>query len=315
MVCCPAAFALCLAAAWTGADLARPDAADPEYLVRRDLLRERLAERPDARLAVVVGSSRTGLGFVPESLPDLAAPDGRPVLWFNLSHYGAGPVFDLVILRRMLHDGFRPAVAVIEVMPPFVGKESPRLVGMHLSARELVFAADYLPAGPTAWQFARHRFIKPMNVRQVFDPAGMVVRPGRYGGPPRLDEEIAPAERARRTATQHGMYAPTVRTLHVGPGADRALRDMLQLCRDHGIAPVLFLAPEGSEFRGWYDAARLKQFEAYLDNLTREYGAQLTDARGWLPDDAFTDGHHPLRRGAAAVTARLVEEVRVAGPG
>jgi len=311
--CFPVAFALCLAAAWTGADLARPEVADPEYLARRDLLRDRLVEQPDARLAVVVGSSRTSLGFVPETLPDLTAPDGRPVLWFNLSHYGAGPVFDLVILKRMVRDGFRPERVVIEVMPPFVGKESPRLVGMHLSARELVFAADYLPAGPTAWQFARHRFVKPMNIRQVFDPAGVVVPPGRLGGPPKLEDEIAPGERARRTAIQHGTYGPTVRTLHVGPGADGALRDALRLCRDNGIAPVLLLAPEGTDFRGWYDTARLKAFEAYLDDLVWEYGARLIDARGWLADDAFTDGHHPLRRGAVAFTARLVEEVRVAG--
>src|SRR5262245_50809431 len=65
----PAGFALCLVLAWAAVDIAAPERADPEYLSRRDLLRQRVQERPDARLAVVLGSSRTGCGFAPEILP------------------------------------------------------------------------------------------------------------------------------------------------------------------------------------------------------------------------------------------------------
>lgn len=305
----PLAFATCLVLAWAGADALCPDAADPDYLARRDLLRERLNENPGARLAVVVGSSRTGLGFFPESLAANPTRDRNPTLWCNVSHYGAGPAFDLIILDRLHRDGIRPDVAVVEVMPPFVVNESPRWVGMHLSARELVFATGYLPAWPTTWQCLRHRFVKVANVRQVFNPLGAITPPGRFGGPPRLDEELTPEDRALRIAGQEGMHGPAAQEMKVPPGADRAIRDTLQRCRDRGIAAVLLLAPEGRAFRKLYDPDRLRQFESYLAEVAREHGARLIDARDWLTDDDFADSHHPLRRGAVKFTERLVREV------
>jgi hypothetical protein len=39
----------------------------------------------------------------------------------------------------------------------------------------------------------------------------------------------------------------------------------------------------------------------------------LIDARDWLPEADFMDSHHPLRRGAAALTARLVAEIGFRG--
>ena len=49
----------------------------------------------------------------------------------------------------------------------------------------------------------------------------------------------------------------------------------------------------------------------YPNRVLRE--AKLIDARGWLPDDAFTDGHHPLRRGAAAFSTLLTQRVALTG--
>lgn len=301
----PVAFALCVVLAWAGVDAFAPERADPEYLARRDLLRDRTRERPDARLAVVFGSSRTGCGFAPELLP----AGERSALWFNLSHYGAGPVFNLVILNRVIRDGFRPDVAVIEVMPPFATREHPRFLGTHFSAGELAFASDYLPPGPLLWQWFRHRFVKVGSVKQTLDPHGTVVVPGPFGGPANPQEEVTPTERDYRTGEQRRMYVPLAGKLEVSPAADRALRDTLRVCREHGITPVLLLAPEGSEFRGWYDPARLRRFDEAVAVLAAEHGVRLIDARDWLPDADFADGHHPLRRGAEAFTRRLVREV------
>jgi hypothetical protein len=72
---------------------------------------------------------------------------------------------------------------------------------------------------------------------------------------------------------------------------------------------VLFLMPESTEFRSWYPPPTQEQLSAYLASLRREYGTPLMDARGWVPNDEFWDGHHMLREGAAAFTQRFAAEV------
>ena len=43
--------------------------------------------------------------------------------------------------------------------------------------------------------------------------------------------------------------------------------------------------------------------------LAREYGVSVVDARAWVPDDGFMDGHHLLPEGATTFTKRLGTEV------
>jgi hypothetical protein len=44
----------------------------------------------------------------------------------------------------------------------------------------------------------------------------------------------------------------------------------------------------------------------------REFGVAVVDARRWLADEEFEDGHHPLLAGQRAFTDRLYREVLVA---
>src|SRR5439155_24598779 len=53
-------------------------------------------------------------------LPPLRTPEGRPILPFNYSHTGAGPLLELVTVRRLLDAGIRPDWLVIEVMPAYL---------------------------------------------------------------------------------------------------------------------------------------------------------------------------------------------------
>jgi hypothetical protein len=63
--------------------------------------------------------------------------------------------------------------------------------------------------------------------------------------------------------------------------------------------------PEGTVFHGWYGPGVNDELKAYLASLP----ASVTDARPWMPDDAFADAHHLLPGGAAAFTDRLATEV------
>ena len=74
------------------ADWRSPLLYDLEYGTRLDLLRRRTAEGPQRPVALVVGSSRLGLGFLPERLPPLrtADSDERAALQLHAPGGGAG---------------------------------------------------------------------------------------------------------------------------------------------------------------------------------------------------------------------------------
>ena len=89
-----------------------------------------------------------------------------------------------------------------------------------------------------------------------------------------------------------------------------AIRDTIAQCRAHAATPILLLSAESSEFRSWYGIAGNARLSAWLTAFARECGVRLIDAREWLPDAHFADGHHPTAAGAEAFTARIAEELR-----
>ena len=103
-----AMFLACQTAFAAALDCWYPELYDAEYARRLATLRTRQAEAPERPLFLVLGSSRTALAFRPEILPPLPTRSGPPVLPFNFSHMGAGPLLNLVELRRLLADGVCP---------------------------------------------------------------------------------------------------------------------------------------------------------------------------------------------------------------
>jgi hypothetical protein len=125
----------------------------------------------------------------------------------------------------------------------------------------------------------------------------------------RLRDTVEPWEAAdgvRRSAAQFG---PFLEHFGVDPGADRAVRDLLTDCRDCGVPAVVLLSPESTEFRAISPAATQAAVTEYLRRLAVESGAAYVDAREWLPDDQFADGHHVTRAGQQLFTRQLGREV------
>ena len=127
-----------------------------------------------------------------------------------------------------------------------------------------------------------------------------------------IGDYVSPQERRRLTDDAHRRYAHSLNHFHIADDADRALRELLDLCRTQRIAVVLFLMPEAREFRAWYPLDAQRHLSDYLAALRHEYGVPLIDARCWIEDYEFSDGHHLLNRGAAAFTRRFAREVRSA---
>ena len=120
---------------------------------------------------------------------------------------------------------------------------------------------------------------------------------------------IAPDARERSYVVQRDDYAPHLARSPIAPASDQALRDLLRLCRRENIGVVLLWLPEASEFRRLYGPQTTATADAYFRGLADEFGVGFVNARDWLPDDAFFDGHHPLIWGAADFSRRLSREV------
>jgi hypothetical protein len=316
------------AALAVGIERSRPELRDPEYGYKLARLRACLARNPGRPLLLVLGSSRTELGFRPRLVPPARAPAGREPVVFNFGLSGSGPVLELLYLRRLLREGIRPDWLLIEILPPALhqeesNSEADRYQVERLQWTDLKAIRPYRSGDPDRlvrdWSQARllptfanrfgilSRFAPtwlPWYCRQDqiwhdMDDVGWV----RY---PRLS--VPEAEYRRSVERTRVEYDASLNGFRVSGQPDRALRELLATCRHEGVAAALFLMPEGSEFRSWYSPVMEAAVEAYLAGIRRDYGIPVVDARTWVPDKFFTDSHHLFPRGAALFTERFARE-------
>jgi hypothetical protein len=315
------------------ANTAWPGLRDPLYFDKYAKLRRRVASRTTAAgrpvTVVMFGSSRTLLGLDGRLLEDeLAARLGRPTVAFNFGMPAAGPITNLVNLRRLLEAGERPDLVLIEVMPPLLAAQQPVpqeyrfLLPERLLPAEVAVALTYgFPADDVRGRWWQSALVPWYGLRFPilgrlasgwlpwalrFDSSRNADAAGWF---PVLATSVSPEEYRRAVARTREEYRPMLEGLCFGGPPSQALRDSLALCRDHGARAALVLMPEGSDFRGWYPPGARAALAELLDGLSQTFGAPLIDAREWLGDDGFTDGHHLLPSGAVAFTRRLGAEL------
>jgi hypothetical protein len=304
----------------------RPELREPEFGRKRALLRARLAEAPGRPLLLVLGTSRLSVGLRPEVLtPDLCGSGEAPLV-FNFGLCGGEPLMELVCLRQLLLEGVRPRGVVIEVLPALLHSEPAAtdwFWPVHLSRmgwgnlplvrsyadRPAELYLDWCQTRLVPW--SAHRF----GILSRWAPSWLPWQSLRSDWL-RLDpygwwHQPAPETAARRRAVAEVRkgYAHLINHLRMNRLLDRALREMVDLCRREGIEVRLLLMPEAKEFRGWYRPAARRQFDAYFARLSRECAVPVIDARDWIDDALFADGHHLLDCGAVAFTERFGREV------
>lgn len=304
------------------ADLFAPEVYDPEYAARLARLQVRHGEHPERPLLVMLGSSRTTQLFRPEQLPPMVGADGRTVLPFNFSRAGGGPVYSRLAFSRLCQNGLKPDWVVVELMPALLTNRYERFFYTGVTATELSDLGRYISNRRAIGFYAKLRLLPGYKNRtgllRTFapswvapigdnDPATEIDALGGEGK--RIRPTMPDPERKAKDVRVSTAYGKILAGFKIDPGADRAFRDLLRTCRESNVSVVVIRTPESSTFRSMYRPEAIATLASYESELKREFGVKVVDAREWLPDEDFEDGHHPLLPGQARFTARLQREV------
>jgi hypothetical protein len=291
----------------------RPEWRDPEFGWRFKAVR-----KMDGPLVLALGSSRTQMGLSPHDL-GVASP-----VVYNFGQSGGGPVHHLLNLRRLLDTGVTPRAVLVEVMASVFNQPGPaehvlRDTTSRLSLADIDRLSPYCDeADALRGRWLTHRALPWHTSRLLLVSHAMPsLLPWQHrvdfqwrqmddrGWAPFPFEPITPADHARLTARTRTEYAAAFRNYAVAPLPDRATRDLLALCRERNVPVALYRMPEATSFRDLYPPEATAAFAEYLDTLTREFGVPVFDATTWLPDVAFSDGHHQLKSAAKRFSARF----------
>lgn len=311
----------------------RPEWSDPEYGYRFRNLQKQIQSDPQRPLLIVLGSSRIGNGFNSDCIPPDSEKWDHPPLIFNMSLAGGGPIYELLLLKRMLAAGIHPRWIVIEILAPYLNSEG-----------QVLATPDPIPPNRLRWSDLEvldrhaphsfwHRHRKWLETYMVPWYSNRYCLLTRYAPTWLEPAKTRIPQFWRSSLTSHGwlpfplesvtredyekgfqhardQYESNLANFRVSPEADRLLREMLSTCRQERIEVIgLLRMPESTEFKKLYPPEAVRQIDTYLRDLCREKHIQLIDASGWISDDCFVDGHHLLQRGALRFTLRLWNEV------
>lgn len=301
-----------------------PALRDPEVVQKSAQLRQRVAERPEDPLLLFLGSSRTFNGIAAGRLAGVEDSEGR--LWhaYNFGITAAGPIRQRLVLEAILAQGIRPARLVVEVLPALLNEPGDdRLCEENwihvpgLTVGEMWRAGNFV-SNPSRFRYAwlRSRLWPciPFGPRlctrmegfnrnpecalpavERMDSTGWTANPG----------STDPAEKTLRVRAALEEYHRAFRDFRIGEGPVRAVREVLGMCLERRIAVTLVLMPEATAFRTGEAIPMQNAVECLSLQLSREFGCSYVDAREWLTDEEFADGHHLLPSGATRFTDRL----------
>jgi Protein of unknown function (DUF1574) len=284
---------------------------------------------PNKPLAILaLGSSRTLGGLDAHRLGQILSVEDRPAVAFNFGIPAAGPITINLYLRRLVRAGVRPDFVLIEVLPPFLAGQLPTpmesrwLMPHRLRDEEFALLDRWGFSMPresvtlwSRWLAGSHLYRYALlsqnlsswipyeqlcDVRDCTDSHGWAKTPF---------DSVSPEEHERGLMTAWKQYRYALGGFRLGGPACAALEDLLAFCRSEQIPAALVLLPESAAFRSWYTPQALQEIDEFIAGLCDSHEVGLIDARTWIPDDSFADGHHLLPAGAERFTERLAAEL------
>lgn len=293
--------------------------------------RQRMKDDPTPFVVAQVGSSRTAVGLCGEEAePLLSRHLGRPTFVFNLGQSGAGPITTLLSVRRLLDDGVRPDLLLIEVFPPLLTEQQGQeealgVSAAHLTPNDVVLLSRYAhrerPWLAAEWlseqavPASTHRLAllteaMPLLLRaQQRRDRFRQMRPSGW-----VPERPPPLEAQRRRAATLGDYGVWLRDFRPSPRLLAVVEETIELAQSEGIRVGLVLMPEGPAFRALYPAAGWAEAYASLERLAKRREVSLIDLRECLDEEDFFDSHHPYPCGARKAARALAERLTAPTP-
>lgn len=330
-----AGFAALQLALAVSIELWLPQVRDPYYGNRVKLLRQRTVEAtPRPFTVVMLGSSRTRQALWGKSLEQpVAQATGRPAVVFNFGQNSAGPMTELLNLKRLLADGIRPDLLLVEVMPPFLGVQQAceEASELRLPTHRLRFAdlplvehygepmrssvyCEWWQAALFPWHSHRMKIFSCFWPLPTWDAQyegldGLDDSCSHYGSPAQIRRKLEP--RAMQAGLEYARreYCERLANFRLGGPNCEALCELLTLCRESNIRTVLVLMPEGDLFRSWYPPSVWNAIQNHLDEISRTYRTPMINCRNWISSEDFIDSHHLQFKGADEFTRRLGQEV------
>ncbi|HEV8060997.1 MAG TPA: hypothetical protein VGP68_14045, partial [Gemmataceae bacterium] len=128
-----------------------------------------------------------------------------------------------------------------------------------------------------------------------------------YRTAPMPDVVVGPT-RDRLVANAKREYFHALQNFKVAEKSDRAMREIMDTCKANDLPVLVYLMPEGAEFRSWYKPGTAEAIQAYLDTLKHDYQVDIVDARTWFEERYFFDSHHLLQPGARRFSQRFSQD-------
>ena len=308
---------------------------DPEFARRLAAAQQRTAENPQAKLVLVLGSSRVAMGVRPAELySGTNSTQIRGPLLLNFSLAGSGPIMELMALRRALNAGLKPDAVLMEFWPAFLREDGPYHEDARLDPTRLnqhdgwmvdkYFRPEHKANVAAQWKarklqpwYAHRKSLMnqlaapwlPYNQRSEaiwdrIDAWGWL--PGR---------ERATPEQAKAALEAAGnYYRPLFDQYEVSSVAKQAFAELIAECRANDIPLSLLYLPESEGFLQLMPPSARLEAEDYLKKLQTEERLPLIDTRGWVADDQLPDGFHLTQPGASELTRKLLPAVEATLP-
>jgi hypothetical protein len=274
---------------------------------------------------VVMGSSRFLGGVRPDVIDPLLREYTREgPRTFNASVTGGDALVHDRLLDRMLREGRRPGLLLVEVSPEHLTSHSPLLGQQVLRLMTWPDVPRYLPEVvkySSAMQLLRSRLLSlyvhryQIRKRLFGGQPSVAVRtcPDFTGIPPSSPRLVElPPEQIGDTSTP-GMppteglvrWLEDYRLSRVTTGA---LERLLRRCRDASVPVVLVGAPETVGHRHLCTPAVDTTYLGYVRFLAAKYGCRFVDFRDRIADAEFVDVMHMNQRGAALFSQALARD-------
>ena len=289
--------------------MAWPELRDPIYHQKAGPLKARtVAVEPRPLTLLALGTSRMEAGLQARILEDATKVElGQPLVAYNFAAGGAGPMMRLIFLRRLLAEGVRPDLVLLEVFPPTLTRHSEtyefgRIPGTRLSMEELDIIRRFqgpIEEAQTSWSMSwlvpwyQHRltlrtWLTPSAISKQ-GPGDLRSAADSWGHRRNPDLIMTPAQQREALAKARQQYKVRVlgKRFELSDKLTAAYREILAVCREEGITAILVCMPEGPAFQSWYPTGAWEQVEEFLLGLNQEFGVAVVNCRDWCAKRIF----------------------------